>query len=104
RGPVRDIPHRADLPRFGRVDLAAVGVHRIPGRRAGALILRTAGNLRFVPVPAPTTEELKRLVQRIAERIGRSLERSGLITRDIENAYPDRMDRAGAARRQEPTG
>jgi hypothetical protein len=26
-------------------------------------------------------------VQRIAERIGRSLERSGLITRDIENAY-----------------
>lgn len=27
-----------------------------------------------------------RLVQRIAARIGRSLERSGLITRDIENA------------------
>jgi hypothetical protein len=43
--------------------------------------------LRFVPVPAPSTEELKRLVQRIAARIGRSLERSGLITRDIENAY-----------------
>jgi hypothetical protein len=31
--------------------------------------------------------ELQGLVQRIAERIGRSLERSGLITRDIENAY-----------------
>lgn len=45
------------------------------------------GKLRFVPVPAPDTEELERLVQRIAERIGRSLERSGLITRDIENAY-----------------
>ena len=45
------------------------------------------GRLRFVPVPAPSTEELKGLVQRIAERIGRSLERSGLITRDIENAY-----------------
>ena len=43
--------------------------------------------LQFVPVPAPSTEELKGLVQRIAERIGRSLERSGLITRDIENAY-----------------
>jgi hypothetical protein len=43
--------------------------------------------LRFVPVPAPSTEELKRLVWRIAERIGRALERSGLITRDIENAY-----------------
>jgi hypothetical protein len=45
------------------------------------------GKLRFVPVPAPSTEELKRLVQRTAERIGRSLERSGLITRDVENAY-----------------
>jgi hypothetical protein len=44
------------------------------------------GRLRFVPVPAPTAAELNRLVQRIAERIGRSLERSGLITRDIENA------------------
>jgi len=43
--------------------------------------------LQFVPVPAPSTAELKRLVQRMAERIGRSLERSGLITRDIENAY-----------------
>jgi ribosomal protein S27E len=43
--------------------------------------------LRFVPVPAPSSAELQGLVQRIAERIGRSLERSGLITRDIENAY-----------------
>src|SRR5690606_22693791 len=41
------------------------------------------GQLRFVPVPAPSEAELRRLVQRIAERIGRSLERSGLITRDI---------------------
>jgi ribosomal protein S27E len=45
------------------------------------------GRLRFVPVPAPSTDELKCLVQRMAERIGRSLERAGLITRDIENAY-----------------
>ncbi len=45
------------------------------------------GRLRFVPVPAPSEEELNRLVQRIAERIGRSLERSGLMTRDTENAY-----------------
>src|SRR5690606_42144110 len=45
------------------------------------------GQLRFVPVPAPSEAELRRLVQRIAERIGRSLERSGLITRDIEDAY-----------------
>jgi len=45
------------------------------------------GSLQFVPVSAPGPTELQRLVQRIAERIGRSLERSGLITRDIENAY-----------------
>ena len=45
------------------------------------------GRLRFVPVPASSSGELQGLVQRIAERIGRSLERSGLITRDIENAY-----------------
>ncbi len=37
--------------------------------------------------PAPSTEELQRLVKQIATRLGRSLERSGLITRDIENAY-----------------
>jgi hypothetical protein len=52
------------------------------------------GRLRFVPVPAPTSAELNRLVQRIAERIGRSLERSGLIARDIENAASP-MARAG---------
>ena len=42
-------------------------------------------SLRFVPVPAARDGELQDLVQVIAERIGRSLERSGLITRDIEN-------------------
>jgi len=45
------------------------------------------GRLAFTPVPAPGAGELRQLVQRIATRIGRSLERSGLITRDIENAY-----------------
>ena len=40
-----------------------------------------------MPVPSPSTEELNGLVQRIAERIGRSLERSGLIERDIDTAY-----------------
>ena len=45
------------------------------------------GRLRFVPVPAPSSEELKRLVQQIAERIGRSLGRSGLIEREVDNAY-----------------
>jgi len=53
----------------------------------GAYRREAVGNLRFVPISAPSSAELNRLVQRIAERIGRSLERSGLIMRDIENAY-----------------
>jgi hypothetical protein len=45
------------------------------------------GRPRFVPVAEPAPGELQVLVQAIAERIGRSLERAGLITRDVENAY-----------------
>jgi hypothetical protein len=48
---------------------------------------RVRADYGLCPCQAPRTEELKGLVQRIAERIGRSLERSGLITRDIDNAY-----------------
>lgn len=40
-----------------------------------------------MPVPAPSPAELEGMVQTIAEGIGRSLKCSGLITRDIENAY-----------------
>lgn len=51
-------------------------------------IYRQAGRgLKFVSVPAASPAELQRLVQRIAERIGRSLERAGLITRDMDNAW-----------------
>jgi hypothetical protein len=73
------------IRRFGSALNRNVHLHRLVldgvYRRAGE------GSLRFVPVPAPSPAELHGLVQRIAERIGRSLERSGLITRDIENAY-----------------
>ena len=41
----------------------------------------------FRHVPAPTTAQLQELVQQIAERIGRLLEKSGLIERDMENAW-----------------
>lgn len=47
----------------------------------------TDGAIRFVPVPAPSVDQLAMLVRTIAERIGRSLERAGLLTRDMENAY-----------------
>jgi hypothetical protein len=44
---------------------------------------------RFRWVMAPTSEELTRLVQRIARRVGRFLERQGLLERDAENSYLD---------------
>jgi len=44
-------------------------------------------HLAFVPAPDPSAGELQQLVQRIAVRIGRALERSGPITRDIDNSY-----------------
>jgi ribosomal protein S27E len=41
----------------------------------------------FRHVPAPTRRQLQELVQQIAERIGRLLEKRGLIERDMENAW-----------------
>ena len=45
------------------------------------------GSLRFHRVTAPTGEELSQLVHRLAQRIGRHLERQGLLQRDVENDY-----------------
>lgn len=41
----------------------------------------------FRRIAPPTRRELQALVERIAQRIGRALERRGLIERDCENAY-----------------
>lgn len=41
----------------------------------------------FRHVPAPTGAELQVLVQQIAARIGRLLERRGIVERDMENAW-----------------
>lgn len=41
------------------------------------------GAIRFVSVRAPSADQLARLIRTIAERIGRSLERAGLLTRDM---------------------
>jgi len=41
----------------------------------------------FRPLPAPTGEELQELVERIAERMGRQLERRGLLVRDLESSH-----------------
>ena len=48
---------------------------------------RADGSLRFRWVKAPTSEELTRLTQTLAHRIGRYLERQGLLERDAQNCY-----------------
>ena len=55
------------------------------------------GRLRFVPVPAPSTAELERLVRRMAARIGRSriLEHLGRDAPSLDPAYPSRAPPKG---------
>ena len=45
------------------------------------------GSLRFRWVKAPTSEEITKLTDTLARRIGRYLERQGLLERDAENSY-----------------
>ena len=47
----------------------------------------TGSSLRFRWVKAPTSAELTHLTHTIARRVGRSLERLGLLERDAENSY-----------------
>jgi len=60
-------------PRSGLLD----GAYRTEG--VGALVFR--------PVCEPGAQELQALVEQIALRIGRALEKRGLIERDLENAW-----------------
>jgi len=45
------------------------------------------GTARFRWVKAPTSEKLTQLAHTIAHRVGRYLERQGLVERDAENSY-----------------
>ncbi|MCP4472736.1 MAG: IS91 family transposase, partial [Gammaproteobacteria bacterium] len=53
----------------------------------GVYVDRHAGSARFHSVSSPTTRELTQLSQTIARRVGRYLERQGLLERDAENSY-----------------
>ena len=53
----------------------------------GVYVERADGSLRFRSVKAPTSAELTGLAQTLAQRIGRFLERQGLLERDAENSY-----------------
>ncbi len=53
----------------------------------GVYVERPDGSLRFRWVKAPTSAELTALAQPLARRIGRFLERGGLLERDAEISY-----------------
>jgi len=53
----------------------------------GVYVDRLDGTARFRWVSSPTIQELTQLSQTIARRVGRYLERQGLLERDAENTY-----------------
>ena len=53
----------------------------------GVYIERPDGSLSFCWVKEPSSAELTRLSHTLAERVGRYLERQGLLERDAENSY-----------------
>ncbi len=53
----------------------------------GVYVDQPDGSARFRWVKAPTSQELTQLSHTIAHRIGRFLERQGLLERDAENSY-----------------
>jgi len=57
--------------------------------------LSDTGEPRFRRIAAPRAAELQALVERLAERIGRSLERQGLLVRDAENDFLEFGPEAG---------
>ena len=63
----------------------------------GVYALRPDGSLRFRRVKAPEREELEDLVQQIAARVVRALERMGLLQRDADDCRD-----AGGRAKQEP--
>ncbi len=53
----------------------------------GVYVERSDGRLRFRWVEAPTGAKLTQLADTIARRVGRFLERQGLLERDAENSW-----------------
>ena len=53
----------------------------------GVYVARPDGATRFRWVKAPTGQELTQLAHTLAHRVGRFLERQGLLERDAENGY-----------------
>jgi hypothetical protein len=57
----------------------------------GVYVERPGGSLRYRWVKGPTSAEVAHLTRTLAHRIGRFLERQGLLERDGENSYLSRQ-------------
>lgn len=66
----------------------------------GVYVEQSHGSARFRRVKAPTSHELTQLTHTIAHRVGRYLERQGLLERDAENSYLAGDDHAAGAMAQ----
>ena len=58
----------------------------------------------FRRITPPSEAELRGLVERLAERIGRALERRGVLARDTENSYLQLEPAAGGPMDDLPRG
>ena len=58
----------------------------------GVYVDRRDGSARFRWVSSPTTQELTQLSQTIARRVGRYLERQGLLERDTDDAWMQEVE------------
>ena len=73
------------IQRFGRALNLNVHFHML--FLAGVYVERTDGSLHFRWVKAPTSAELTALTATLARRIGRHLERQGLLERAAQSSY-----------------
>ena len=91
---VRKAGYTHDRPRTGAVTLIQrfgsalnLNIHFHMLFLDGVYVDASHGAARFRWVRAPTSAELTRLAHTIARRVGRFLERQGLLERDMENSY-----------------
>ena len=61
----------------------------------GVYVDRLDGSARFHWVSSPTTQELTQLSQTIARRVGRYLERQGLLEQDADDCMDAAVRRSG---------
>ena len=84
RPAVVQIGSPADLSTFGSALNLNIHFHRL---FLDGVTVTTGERLTFRRVPPPTVAALEKLVHGISERVGRALERQGLLVRDVESSF-----------------